>query len=70
MFYCYFERVAERGIWFFFIRMIGNQEQASKVSASIYIGHAGHPFIVSSRHLDLYLLILKDLKEVTWRNQF
>ena len=70
MFYCYFERVAERGIWFFFIRMIGNQEQASKVRASIYIGHAGHLFIVSSRHLDLHLLILKDLKEVTWRNQF
>jgi len=41
LFYCYFERVAERGIWFFFIRMVGNQEQASMFRASIVIGHAG-----------------------------
>ena len=41
MFYCYFERVAERGIWFFFLRMIGSQEQASRFRGSIVIGHAG-----------------------------
>ena len=41
MFYCYFERVAERGIWFFFLRMMGSQEQASMFRGSIVIGHAG-----------------------------
>jgi len=41
LFYCYFERVAERGLWFFFIRMVGSQDQACKFRASIVIGHAG-----------------------------
>eukprot|EP00092_Neocalanus_flemingeri_P016611 GFUD01017972.1.p1 GENE.GFUD01017972.1~~GFUD01017972.1.p1 ORF type:complete len:408 (+),score=130.92 GFUD01017972.1:90-1226(+) len=41
LFYCYFERVADRGLWFFFIRMFGNQEQASMFKANIMIGHSG-----------------------------
>jgi len=41
LFYCYFERVADRGLWFFFIRMFGNQEQADRFKASIVIGHSG-----------------------------
>jgi len=41
LFYCYFERVADRGLWFFFIRMFGSQEQADRFRASIVIGHSG-----------------------------
>jgi len=41
LFYCYFERVADRRLWFFFIRMFGNQEQSSKFRANIMIGHSG-----------------------------
>jgi len=41
LFYCYFERVAERSLWFFFIRMFDNQEQADKFKANIVIGHSG-----------------------------
>ena len=41
LFYCYFERVAERGLWFFFIRIVGNQEQASMFRSIISVGHAG-----------------------------
>ena len=36
----YFEKVADRGLWFFF-RMFGNQEQADSFPASIVIGHSG-----------------------------
>jgi len=41
LFYCYFERVAERGLWFFFIRIVGNQEQASMFKSNISVGYAG-----------------------------
>jgi len=41
LFYCYFERVAERCIWFFFIRIVGNLKQASKFRSNISVGHAG-----------------------------
>jgi len=41
LFYCYFERVADRGVWFFFIRMYASKEQASKFKAGIMIGSGG-----------------------------
>ena len=40
LFYCYFERVASRKIWFFFIRMFDTEEQSKKFQAVIMIGHS------------------------------
>jgi len=40
LFYCYFERVVDRRLWFFFIRMFGTEEQAKKFQGSIMIGHS------------------------------
>jgi len=40
LFYCYFERVVDRRLWFFFIRMFGTEEQARKFQGSIMIGHS------------------------------
>ena len=40
LFYCYFERVVDRRLWFFFIRMFGTDEQAKKFQGSIMIGHS------------------------------
>jgi len=40
LFYCYFERVASRKLWFFFIRMLDTKEQSKKFKAIIMIGHS------------------------------
>ena len=40
LFYCYFERVASRKLWFFFIRMLDSKEQSKKFKAIIMIGHS------------------------------
>jgi len=40
LFYCYFERVADRRLWFFFIRMFGREEQSRGFEGSIMIGHS------------------------------
>lgn len=40
LFYCYFERVSNRKLWFFFIRMYGGEVDASGYLASIMIGSA------------------------------
>ena len=41
LFYCYFERIASRKIWNFFIRMFDTEEQSNKFQAVIMIGHSG-----------------------------
>ena len=38
LFYSYFERVADRKLWFFFIRMFGSEEESKKYQATIMIG--------------------------------
>ena len=40
LFYCYFERIATRKIWSFFIRMFDTEEQSNKFQAVIMIGHS------------------------------
>ena len=40
LFYCYFERVAERGLWFFFVRLVAGKEEASKFMSRILLGKA------------------------------
>jgi len=40
LFYCYFERVVDRRLWFFFIRMFGREEQSRGYEGSIMIGHS------------------------------
>ena len=40
LFYCYFERVCDRRLWFFFIRMFGREEQSKMFNGSIMIGHS------------------------------
>ena len=54
LFYCYFERVAERCIWFFFIRIVGNLKQASKFRSNISVGHAGTDLLLMLKHLSVY----------------
>jgi len=41
MFYCYFERVAERRLWLFFVRNYGPEESGSEWSTTIWVGGAG-----------------------------
>lgn len=41
LFYCYFERIASRKIWTFFIRMFDTEEQSKRFQAVIMIGHSG-----------------------------
>ena len=40
LFYCYFERVASRKLWLFFIRMFDREEQSRKFQAVIMVGHS------------------------------
>jgi len=40
LFYCYFERVAGRGLWFFFVRLCAGKEEASKFTSQIMLGKA------------------------------
>ena len=40
MFYCYFERMANRKLWFFFIRMFDREVQSRKFQAVIMVGHS------------------------------
>jgi len=40
LFYCYFERVAERGLWFFFVRLVAGKDEASKFKSRIMLGEA------------------------------
>jgi len=40
IFYCYFERIAGRRLWFFFVRMYGSEDTANKYTASIGLGPA------------------------------
>jgi len=40
LFYCYFERVADRGLWFFFVRLVAGKEEASKFKSRILLGKA------------------------------
>lgn len=40
LFYCYFERVCDRRLWFFFIRIFGREEQSKMFNGSIMIGHS------------------------------
>ena len=41
LFYCYFERIANRKMWTFFIRMFDTEEQSKRFQAVIMIGHSG-----------------------------
>ena len=41
LFYCYFERVVDRKLWFFFIRMFSGEKEAKKYEGTIIIGHSG-----------------------------
>jgi len=70
LFYCYFERIASRKIWNFFIRMFDTEEQSNKFQAVIMIGHSGlerldyqKAGIRFTGPLAHYLMKKKDVKE-------
>ena len=40
LFYCYYERLADRRLWLFFIRMFHGREEAERYEARINVGHS------------------------------